>query len=99
NYDYQGRRIQKILSTWNGSAYVAQSTNKFVYDGWNLMAELNGTNGVLRTFLWALDLSGTAQGTGGVGGLLTIKRIKNEGTCGMGRRTGLPHCQLGGSSV
>ena len=37
------------------------------------MAELNGTNGVLRTFMWGLDLSGTAQGAGGVGGLLAIK--------------------------
>ena len=72
-YDYQGRRIQKIVSTWNGSAYVVQSTNKFLYDGWNLVAELNSTNGVIRTYLWGLDLSGTGQGAGGVGGLLAIK--------------------------
>ena len=44
-YDYQGRRIQKIVSTWNGSAYVAASTNKFIYDGWNLIAELNSKRG------------------------------------------------------
>jgi len=25
SYDYQGRRIQKIVSTWNGSSYVAAS--------------------------------------------------------------------------
>src|SRR5437773_4346102 len=73
NYDYQGRRIQKILSTWNGSAYVAQSTNKFVYEGWNLIAELNGTNGVIRSYIWGLDVSGSIQGAGGVGGLLAIK--------------------------
>jgi len=72
-YDYQGRRIQKVVSTWNGSAYVATSTNKFLYDGWNLLAELNGTNGVVRAYLWGLDLSGTLQGAGGVGGLLAIK--------------------------
>lgn len=35
-YDPHWRRTQKIVSTWNGSAYVTQSTNKFVYDGWNL---------------------------------------------------------------
>src|SRR6266511_3188392 len=88
-YDYQGRRIQKIVSTWNGNAYVAASTNKFVYDGWNLSAELNGTNGILRTYTWGLDLSGQApllggaggglQGAGGVGGLLAI----NAGTNGI----------------
>jgi RHS repeat-associated protein len=72
-YDYQGRRIQKIVSTWNGSAYVAASTNKFLYDGWNLIAELNSTNGIVRSYIWGLDLSGTIQGAGGVGGLLAIK--------------------------
>ncbi|HXT42394.1 MAG TPA: RHS repeat-associated core domain-containing protein, partial [Candidatus Angelobacter sp.] len=72
-YDYQGRRIQKIVSTWNGSAYVAASTNRFLYDGWNLIAELNNTNGVIRSYLWGLDLSGSEQGAGGVGGLLAIK--------------------------
>src|SRR6266516_4604518 len=72
-YDYGGRRTQKILSTWNGSAYVPASTNKFLYDGWNLIAELNGTNGVIRAYLWGSDLSGGIMGAGGVGGLLTIK--------------------------
>ena len=73
SYDYQGRRTQKIVSTWNGSAYVAASTNRFLYDGWNLMAELNGANGVIRSYLWGSDLSGAMQGVGGVGGLLAIK--------------------------
>ena len=72
-YDYQGRRIQKVVSTWIGTNYVAQSTNKFLYDGWNLSAELNGTNGVVRAYLWGLDLSGSMQGAGGVSGLLAIK--------------------------
>jgi len=53
-YDYQGRRIQKIVSTWNGSAYVPASTNRFLDDGWNLIAELNGTNGLIRSYLWGL---------------------------------------------
>ena len=30
-YDYKGRRIQKVVLTWNGSAYVVQSTRLFVY--------------------------------------------------------------------
>jgi RHS repeat-associated protein len=46
---------------------------KFVYDGWNLLAELNATNNaVIRSFMWGSDLSGTSQGAGGVGGLLKV---------------------------
>ena len=41
--------------------------------GWNLLAELNGTNNaVIRSYLWGSDLSGTIQGAGGVGGLLEV---------------------------
>lgn len=40
-YDYLGRWIQKTAYTNSGSVYVAQYTNKFVYDGWNLVAVLN----------------------------------------------------------
>ena len=31
-YDYLGRRVRKIVSTNNGSAYFVQYTNKYVYD-------------------------------------------------------------------
>jgi RHS repeat-associated protein len=49
------------------------ASNKFVYDGWNLVAELNATNDTpLRTYAWGLDLSGTMDGAGGVGGLLWV---------------------------
>jgi RHS repeat-associated protein len=81
-YDVQWRRTQKIASTWNGSTYVAQSTNKFVYDGWNLIAILDATNGLVQSFNWGLDASGTMQDAGGVGGLIsmTIHAGTNAGT-------------------
>jgi len=69
-YDAQGRRVRKKVSAWTGTAYTAQSTNRFLYDGWNLVAELNPQNVAVRTFIWGSDLSGSAQGAGGVGGLL-----------------------------
>ncbi len=69
-YDSKGRRIQKLVSTNNGSSYVAQYTNRFVYDGWNLVAILNPQSSILQSFTWGLDLSGSEQGAGGVGGLL-----------------------------
>ena len=71
-YDSQWRRTQKIVSTWNGSSYVAESTNRFVYDGWNLIGILNATNGIARSFIWGIDLSGAMQAAGGVGGLLIV---------------------------
>jgi RHS repeat-associated protein len=69
-YDYMGRRIQKIVSLWSGSAYTPQYTNRFVYDGWNLIGILNEANGLVSNFTWGSDLSGSMQGAGGVGGLL-----------------------------
>jgi RHS repeat-associated protein len=76
-YDYRGRRITKRVSNWNGTAYVLAYTNKFLYDGWNVIAELDQTNGVVRSFLWGIDLSGTMDGAGGVGGLLAITVATN----------------------
>src|SRR5260370_28956342 len=69
-----GRRVQKVVSTWNGSTYASAVTTRFVYDGWNLLAELDGdnNNAVKCSYMWGLDLSGTLQGAGGVGGLLTV---------------------------
>jgi hypothetical protein len=65
--DWQGRRTSKVVSNWTGSAWVAESTNKFLYDGWNLIAELDGTNGLLRSYVWGTDLSGTMQRAAAVG--------------------------------
>jgi len=81
-YDYEGRRIQKIVSTWNGSTYVAQSTNRFVYDGYNLAGILDGNNNLLYSFIWGTDLSGAMQGAGGAGGLIsmTVYSGTNAGT-------------------
>jgi len=71
-YDYRGRRIQKIVSTFTNSAYVPQSTNRLLYDGWNLIAELAPNASLIRSYVWGLDLSGSLQGAGGVGGLLEL---------------------------
>jgi len=59
-YDYQGRLVQKTK---------AGVETIYVYDGWNRVAKLvNGSQS--ETYLWGLDLSGSMQGAGGVGGLL-----------------------------
>jgi len=74
-YDWQGRRIRQTV--WNdrddGQGSEVGDTI-FLYDGWNVMGELNANagNAKLRTYAWGLDLSGTMQGAGGVGGLLKV---------------------------
>ncbi|MCL5096851.1 MAG: RHS repeat-associated core domain-containing protein, partial [Candidatus Omnitrophica bacterium] len=68
-YDWRGRRIKKTvtnLGTWDAIPM------KFLYDGWNPLAELNAYDTLYRSYLWGLDLSGTPQGAGGVGGLLSV---------------------------
>ncbi|MEW6157380.1 MAG: RHS repeat-associated core domain-containing protein, partial [Verrucomicrobiota bacterium] len=73
-YDHQGRRISKLVEVWTNSAWVVTSNLKFIYDRWNLLAELNATNNnVINSFMWGLDLSGSEHGAGGVGGLLAFK--------------------------
>jgi RHS repeat-associated protein len=69
-YDYLGRRVQKVVSVWNGTGFTPQSTSLFVYDGWNLLAVVNSQAAIQRSFMWGNDLSGTMDQAGGVGGLL-----------------------------
>ncbi len=68
-YDPFGRRIAKTAGS---------TTALYLYDGWNLAAEYSVANtqpstlNHQRSYTWGLDLSGTLQGAGGVGGLLAI---------------------------
>jgi RHS repeat-associated protein len=71
-YDFQSRRVGKVVSNWNGSAWFEISNLRFLYDGWNLIAELDKTNAPARSYTWGCDLSGSMQDAGGVGGLLAI---------------------------
>jgi RHS repeat-associated protein len=67
-YDPQGRRIEKIVLIGG----VPQSTNLFLYDGWNLIGELAPNDLLIRSYVWGNDLSGSQQGAGGVGGLVEM---------------------------
>jgi RHS repeat-associated protein len=98
-YDPLGRRIQR--ESWQGANPVV--VTKYVYDGWQCLAELDGSNGVTATYAWGLDLSGSRTGAGGVGGLLWVNHTQhgrhfysydgNGNVCGLtsatdGTRTG-----------
>ncbi len=62
-YDSQSRRISKT---------TGGVTTVYVYDGWNVIGEyLAGS--LVKAYTWGMDLSGSMQGAGGVGGLLAVK--------------------------
>ena len=72
-YDHQGRRISKTVSNLASGNWSLITDHRFLYDGWNLLAVLAADLSPLTSFTWGLDASGTEQGAGGVGGLLSIK--------------------------
>lgn len=63
-YDTQGRRIEKKV--WNNTTGTGTPATylKYIYDGWNLIAELNAknSNAVVRTYSWEPEAQG-APGT------------------------------------
>ena len=70
-YDWMGRRIRKTVVDLDTGQTISDLI--FLYDGWNLIAEVNAQTGeLIRTYVWGLDLSGTFQGAGGIGGLLWV---------------------------
>lgn len=76
-YDCAGRRIRKQVFAWDSgsSLWSPVSDLRFLWAGWNLVAEFSLQDSalqLLRSFTWGLDLSGSAQGAGGVGGLLQV---------------------------
>lgn len=64
--------MQKLISTNNGALYFPQNTNRFIYDGWNLIAALNPQSSIIQSFVWGIDISGSQQADGGVGGLMAL---------------------------
>ena len=72
-YDYMSRRVGKtVYSGLTNNNYQITNNSSFLYDGWNLISELITDNGSLITnsYVWGLDLSGSLQGAGGIGGLI-----------------------------
>jgi RHS repeat-associated protein len=79
-YDYMGRRVQKAVYTYSDSwPENPGEVQRFVYDGWNPVLVLNGNNEITRRYTWGLDLSGSIQGAGGIGGLLACEEPQAEG--------------------
>jgi len=76
-YDYMGRRVLKKVSVWLGSSYQHTYTSRYLYNGWNMIEEIRQDEGQAARshyYIWGLDLSGTLQGAGGIGGLIATVR-------------------------
>lgn len=70
-YDFMGRRVEKTV--FDLEANTARPTRRYLYEGWNLLAELDGTGANLqRSYTWGLDLTGSLGRSGGVGAMLQM---------------------------
>jgi RHS repeat-associated protein len=104
-YDGGGRRIAKKVLGWNGGAWVTASQRLFLYDGWQLIAELDALAGkaAVRTYVWGTDVGGARGGSGGVGGLLLVSDAAGLAHFfaedGRGNVTGLVHAVTGAVSA
>jgi RHS repeat-associated protein len=77
-YDALGRRVRKTVKFASTGAVIED--RYFIYDGWNVIEEIIApATGPVETaeHVWGADLSGTAQGAGGVGGLLLRESSAN----------------------
>ena len=77
-YDALGRRVRKTVKFASTGAVIED--RYFIYDGWNVIEEtIAPATGPVETAeaVWGTDLSGTAQGAGGVGGLLLRETTAN----------------------
>jgi YD repeat-containing protein len=61
-YDYQSRRVRKQVYGWTGTAWTKTAGQRFLYDGWNLIGQVDEVTGIRLSFVWGTDLSGTMQG-------------------------------------
>ena len=78
HYDHLGRRVSKRVTETLANQQPTVTHQHFLYDGWNVVAELDTTGRTHRTHLWGFDLSGTPQGAGGVGGLISTANTTND---------------------
>src|SRR5262249_54867765 len=69
-YDGVGRRRVKKEYIWSGSAWLLNGETRYVYDGLLVIQERDGNNSPTVSYTRGLDLSGTRQRAGGIGGLL-----------------------------
>ena len=70
-WNYNGLGLQRELREYENGSLI--KTERYVYDGTQIVAILNAANTTVKTFTRGLDLSGSMEGAGGIGGLLGMK--------------------------
>ena len=66
-YDGLSRRRERVQ--WVDGV---GSTNRYVYDTWNVVRVLDGADTVVKSYVHGPDLSGSIGGAGGIGGILSV---------------------------
>jgi RHS repeat-associated protein len=69
-YDGKMRRRIRNEYTWTNSAWLKTNEVHYIYDGNCVIQERNSNNVPQVTYTRGLDLSGSFEGAGGIGGLL-----------------------------
>jgi len=77
-YDGLNRRRVRREYTWSGGAWSLTNETRYVYDGLLVLQERDGNNIPVVTYTRGLDLSGSLQGAGGIGGLLAMSDQRNS---------------------
>ena len=73
-YDHRGRMVRKVISHRG----TEPRRIEYLWDDWNIIRETSHNLSTFQPFnfstdyVWGLDLDGTLQGAGGVGGLLAV---------------------------
>ncbi len=73
-YDHQGRMVRKDITTTTSAQIKSIS---YLWDGYNIIRETTleaeqSASISTKINIWGIDLNGTLQGAGGVGGLLAV---------------------------
>ena len=73
-YDHRGRMVTKTLCSSAPLRLIKSIT--YLWDDWNIIREIvrEGDSVAVTDNIWGLDIDGTLQGAGGVGGLLAVVR-------------------------
>jgi RHS repeat-associated protein len=69
-YDGLGRRRITFEYEWRDSDWVLVDQARYIYVGRRVIQERNEFNLPRVTYFWGNDLSGSAEGAGGIGGIL-----------------------------
>jgi len=79
-YDGLTRLRTRLEYSWNGTAWILNSTTLYVYDGRRLIQERDGSNIPMVSYTRGSDLSGSFEGAGGIGGLLARSHGYSSGS-------------------